>query len=147
MNNEKVEIPHQTNQTNHSPNNKSQFNWVTERSNCSLPKVFHTLLQQVEEDVKTRNGLRPENSPYEFSIEENGTDFSVVLSAGGVRNSVVFALREHSILVRGGEGNQLFEITLDFTPHGECKLVVNNEPRDFWQVRRMALEGLMFHSN
>ena len=144
MDNEKIAIPHQTDP---SANNKPKFNWVTERSNCSLPKVFHTLLLQVEDDVKSRNVLRPENSPYEFSIEENGADFSVVLSAGDARDSVVFALREHAILVRRGEGAQLFEITLDFTPQGECKLVVNNQPYEFWQVRCLALEGLMFHTN
>jgi hypothetical protein len=147
VDNEKIEIPHQTSRTNHSDNNKSPFNWVTERSHCSLPNVFHTLLQQVEDDVKTRNALRPEDSPYQFSLEENGADFSVVLTAGDVRDSVVFALREHAILVRSGADKQLFEITLDFTSEGECKLVVNDQQRDFWQVRRMALEGLMFHSN
>ena len=41
-----------------------KFNWVTERSACSLPKVFNTLRSQVEEDVKTRNAQRPKNSPY-----------------------------------------------------------------------------------
>jgi hypothetical protein len=60
----KVEIPHQTNQTE---KDKSKFDWVLERSSCSLPKVFQTLRSQVEEDVKTRNGLRLANSPYQFS--------------------------------------------------------------------------------
>ena len=35
----------------------AKFDWVTERSSCSLPKVFKTLRLQVEEDVKTRNAL------------------------------------------------------------------------------------------
>jgi len=140
----KVEIPHQTNQ---AEKDKSQFNWVTERSSCSLPKVFQTLRSQVEDDVKTRNSLRPTNSPYEFSVEVNGTDFSVVLVAGDLRSSVIFTLAEHGILVRGGEGNQMFEVTLNFTPDGHCKLIVNEQQRDFWQVRRMALEELLFHGN
>jgi hypothetical protein len=123
---------------------RGSFDWVTERSSCSLPRVFHTLLLQAEADVKTRNNLRPPNSPYEFSIEENGSDFKVVLTAGEVRDSVTFALAEHAILVRGGEGNLLFEVGSSLTPEGECHLVVNNQPLDFWQVRRMALEGLFF---
>lgn len=141
MDNEKIEIPHQTNQP---ASNKSKFNWVTERSNCSLPKVFQTLRAQVEDDVKTRNDLRPANSPYEFSVEVNGTDFSVVLVAGDVRSSVVFALSEHGIFVRSGEGNPMFEIALNFTAEGGCKLVVDGQPCEFWQVRRMALEELLF---
>jgi hypothetical protein len=140
----KVEIPHQTNQ---AEKDKSKFNWVTERSSCSLPKVFQTLRSQVEEDVKTRNALRPANSPYHFSVETNGNDFSVVLVARDLRNSVIFTLADHGILVRGGEGNQMFEVTLTFTPEGECKLIVNDQQRDFWQVRRMALEELLFHGN
>jgi hypothetical protein len=34
-----------------------------------------------EEDVKTRNALRPNNSPYEFSVTENGDEFTVLLEA------------------------------------------------------------------
>ena len=124
-----------------------EFDWVTERSSCSLPKVFHTLVLQVEEDVKTRNALRPQNSPYEFSMEENGSDFKVVLAAGELRSAVVFTLAEHGILVRGGEGNQMFEVTLNFSPDGHCHLVVNDQQLDSWQVRRMALEELFFHGH
>jgi hypothetical protein len=124
-----------------------KFDWVTERSSCSLPKVFHTLLLQVEEDVKTRNALRPQNSPYEFSIEENGSDFKVLLKASDLSNGVVFTLAEHGILVRGGEGNQMFEITLNFSLDGKCHLVVNDQQLGFWQVRRMALEELFFHGH
>jgi hypothetical protein len=140
----KVETPHQTNQPD---KDKSKFNWVTERSNCSLPKIFQTLRAQVEEDVKARNGLRPANAPYEFSVEVNGTDFSAVLVAGDVRSSVNFVLADHGILVRGGQGNQMFEVSLNFTPEGQCKLIVNDEPRELWQVRRLALEDLFFHAN
>ena len=42
----------------------SKFDWVTERSSCALPKVFKALRLQVDEDLKTRNALRPNNSPY-----------------------------------------------------------------------------------
>jgi hypothetical protein len=62
----------------------SKFDWVTERSSCALPKVFKALRLQIEEDVKTRNALRPNNSPYEFSLAENGDDFRVVLKAKDV---------------------------------------------------------------
>ena len=54
----------------------SKFDWVTKRSLCSLPNVFKALRLQVEDDVKIRNALRPNNSPYEFSVKVNGEDFS-----------------------------------------------------------------------
>ena len=125
----------------------SKFDWVTARSACSLPKVFKELMLQVEEDVKTRNALRPANSPYEFSVTEDGADFAVHLDAKDVRRSVTFSLAQHAISVRDGGGNKMFEVTLTFNDLGECKLNVNKEERDFWQVRRKALEELLFRGN
>ena len=124
--------------------NTPKFDWVTERSSCSLPKVFKTLRLQVEEDVKSRNALRPDNSPYEFSVAENVGDFTVLLKSKDLGQSVIFTLAEHSILVRDDKGNPLFTVTLTFTDEGKCRLNVNNQPRELWQVRRMALEELFF---
>jgi hypothetical protein len=124
-----------------------KFDWVKERSQCSLAKVFYTLRQQVEEDVKTRNSLRPENSPYEFSVTENIDEFRVILQAGDVRESVIFSLAGHAIAVRDGKDNPIIDVSATFGDEGKCKLYVNAEQRDFWQVRRMALEGLMFRDN
>jgi hypothetical protein len=118
--------------------------WVTKRFLCSLPNVFKDLLVQVEEDVKTRNALRPNNSPYEFSVTANVADFTVLLEADGVRKSVIFTVAEHALLVRDDKGKQMFEVTLSFNDQGECKLHVNQEERDLWQLRRMALEELLF---
>ena len=120
------------------------FDWVSRRSSCSLPKIFKDLRLQVDEDVKTRNALRPNNSPYEFSVTDDGSDFAVHLKAKEVRTSVVFSLAEHAILVRDDKGNQMFEVTLIFNDQGECQLFVNAEVRELWQVRRLALEELMF---
>jgi hypothetical protein len=130
-------------------NGASKFDWVTERSSCSLPKVFTTLRVQVEADVKTRNGLRPGNSPYEFSVKEDNGEFAVLLTSQQLQQTVVFSLADHAILVRSGKDNNdksnpMFEVTAAFSDSGECRLKVNGEERDFWQVRRMALEELMF---
>jgi len=126
---------------------KSKFNWVSERSSCSVPKVFQTLRLQVEEDVKTRNALRPKNSPYEFSVEEARSDFSVIFVSKDVRKSVTFSLAEHGILVRGDKGEQMFEVRLTFTDDGQCQLIVNEKHLESWQVRRMALEELLFQGH
>ena len=122
----------------------AKFDWVTARSSCSLPKVFKELRLQVEEDVKTRNALRPDNSPYEFTVAENGADFSVILEAKDAHRSVTFSLAERAISVRDNKGNQMFEVTLNFSDKGECILNVSKDERDLWQVRRMALEELLF---
>jgi hypothetical protein len=123
---------------------ESKFDWVTERSACSLPKIFTALRVQVEADVKTRNALRPGNSPYEFSVKEDNGEFAVLLKAQQLQQSVIFSLADRAILVRDDKSNPMFEITAAFSDRGECRLKVNGEERDSWQVRRMALEDLMF---
>ena len=122
----------------------AKFDWVTGRSACTLAKVFTALRLQVEEDVKTRNDLRPDNSPYKFSVAENVGSFSVFLEGKDLHMSVVFNLTEHAILVHDENGNSMFEVTLTFTDAGQCKLRANGEERESWQVRRMALEELLF---
>lgn len=126
-------------------NDNSKFDWVKERSSCTLPKVFKELRLQVEQDVNARNSMRPSHAPYEFSIKEDVGEFTVSLEAAGVQDSVVFRLSEHAISVSDGEGQNIFSITLTFDDEGKCRLNVNDQPREFWQVRRMALEGLLFH--
>ena len=99
---------------------------------------------QVEADVKTRNGLRPGNSPYEFSVKEDNVEFAVLLKAQQLQQAVVFSLADRAILVRHDKGNPMFEVTAAFSDRDEGMLKVNGDERDFWQVRRMALEELMF---
>jgi hypothetical protein len=123
-----------------------KFDWVTKRFLCSYPNIFKALRLDVEEDVKTRNALRPDHSPYEFSVTENGNEFTVVLEAKTLHQSVVFSLAEHAILVRDDKGKDMFEVTLMFNNEGECRLKVNEKERELWQVRRMALEDLLFRS-
>jgi hypothetical protein len=126
-------------------NGKPKFDWVTRRSSCSLAKVFAALRQQVEEDVKTRNGLRPNYAPYEFSLTDDTADFTVHLKAREIQRSVTFSLGDHAILVRDDDKKgDMFQVTVTFNEHGACTLLANEEEREFWQIRRMALEDLMF---
>jgi hypothetical protein len=125
---------------------ETKFDWVAARSACTLPKVFRQLMAEVEEDVKERNALRPDNSPYEFSIEEKGPQFSVILQAADFRRAITFCYEDHAITVVDASGNQMFEVTLLFTDDGKCRLKAKEENRELWQVRRMALEDLLFRT-
>lgn len=127
-----------------SPANHWQFDWVTERSSCSLPKVFNDLRLQVENDVKTRNSLRPKFSRYEFSMTEDTSKFSVLLQADELQKSVTFNLGDHLISVTDDQGKTVFEVSLSFDERGRCRSIVNAQECEFWQIRRMALEDLMF---
>jgi hypothetical protein len=48
--------------------------------------------------------------------------------------------------VRDSRGKEMFDVTLIFDDEGECKLKVQEKEREFCQVRRMALEELLFRS-
>jgi hypothetical protein len=137
-------ITERANANGNRENAPAGFNWITERFACSLPKVFSTLRSQLELDVHTRNSLRPNHSPYEFSIGEDSNAVTVRFQAEQLQKSVVFALADHAITVRDDQGNRMFEVTASFDDAGKCRLRVNGEEREFWQVRRMALEDLMF---
>jgi hypothetical protein len=125
---------------------KSRFDWVTERSNCTLPKIFNSLRIQVEQDVKTRNAMRPDLAPYEFVMEEDVNEFKVSLEARGRVKAVKFAIDDHLIVVLDQDNSQLFDITLIFTDDGKCRIKAKEEACELWQVRRMALEDLMFRT-
>jgi hypothetical protein len=127
--------------------NQPKFDWVSQRFACSLPAIFKTLRLQVEEDVRKRNDLRPKFAAYEFSVADNEEGFAVTLEAGSVRKVVSFRLAGHAISVRNDTGEPMFDVTLSFNNQGECQMNVNKERLDFWQVRRLALEDLLFHSN
>lgn len=125
---------------------KAKFDWVAQRNACSLPRVFKTLMAEVTADVHERNAQRPESAPYEFSVLENGNEFSVLLDAPDFHRSIAFCLEEHAIIVRDASGNQVFEVTLMFTDDGRCRMRAKEENRESWQVRRMALEDLLFRT-
>jgi hypothetical protein len=133
-----------TNGRNGNGKDQSKFDWVASRSACTLPKVFAALRQQVEEDVKTRNSQRPNYAVYEYSVADDIDTFTVYLKAKDVSRSVSFKLSEHAIAVQDDQASSKFQVRLHFTDAGECRLRVDDQEREYWQIRRMALEDLMF---
>ena len=125
---------------------KTEFDWVAERSACTLPKLFRQLREEIEGDVKERNAQRPDNALYEFLVEDKDSSFVVVLHAADYRRTVTFLFEDHAIIVLDPSGNQMFEVTLLFTDEGKCRLKAKEENREPWQVRRMALEDLLFRT-
>lgn len=120
------------------------FDWVKERASCSLGIVFEKLKLELEEDVKTRNALRPENAPYSFATLQNGDKFLVLLNSNQVRRAVKFVLGTTVISVLDNENEPMFEATLTLNDTGQCRAKIKGEEREFWQLRRSALEDLFF---
>ena len=56
----------------------SDFDWVSERNDCSVAVVFEALKSQIEDDIETRNSLRGEFKYYGFSAAVQGDSIVVI---------------------------------------------------------------------
>jgi hypothetical protein len=127
----------------------AEFDWVTERANCSLQKFFADLQMGSKTDVDIKNKLlRDASEPGKFVVTPNGDRFTVLREGNGHRSiglwSVEFSLGESGISVSSNDGMIQFTGALTLNNNGECRLRVKDEELEQWQVRRMALEELFF---
>lgn len=134
------------------PNRKpSDFNWVEARQQCSLQEVFEALRLGIRDDVETRNSNLPDNpDPHAqpmLKIVERGRTIRVYWHDiyGQYANLFVeFTLTAQNIVAKNHEGT-LFEATVGLNDDGDCRVKMFGKEYDFWQVRRKALEHLMFN--
>jgi len=127
--------------------NAAAFDWVTERSLCSLARVFERLGLEIQHDVDTRNAMRPAipQFGFEYAFELVGDEkaFSVHLHAYKVHKVVSFALADGRIEVQDANA-RTFHATVGLNDAGECVLYVDGQQRSSWHVRKMALDQLFF---
>jgi hypothetical protein len=121
------------------------FDWVTARSKCSTSAVFERLKLQINEDVEKRNALiGGPPSPYIFRVISNGPIVTVLLEGHRLRASVMFRLQNEFISVSDDNDNLLFHAAVTLNDEGRCVVKINDEDRELWQMRKMALEKLFF---
>src|SRR5271165_17744 len=117
------------------------LDWVRELSLCSISQVFKQLYLDVKEDVEAINGAKGLTAHNCFDAVENsaGSVFTVFQRNAGVEHEVTFRRGDGEIRVDRKNGPS-FTITLTLNNEGRCKLRVNDEELEQWQVRKMALE-------
>jgi hypothetical protein len=126
-----------------------KFNWVKARSECSIARVFTSLFQGIEDDIKEMNPLRKEvfsgypTSPFDVHVSESG-DYFVVYREDNIHNQVKFKRNDDHIIVKHSQGETTITLTLDDA--GKCKLRLDGRDQalEQWQVRRRFLEPLFF---
>lgn len=130
----------------------SDFDWVTARNECSIRKVFETLKLQVENDIKIRNESlqsdRQRRYGYSYGIAASAGGFTVFLEGVvGTRHTVIFSITQKgSIRVSNEEGDTAIEAAPTVCDDGKCRLKIDGKERELWQVRKLALEDLFFHT-
>lgn len=125
------------------------FDWVTARQECSIAVVFEKLRSQVKSDVETREAMRamPMDQHYAFKfVVSNEREFSALVMGHKIHRAVIFSLSmpSQSIKVRDEKDVLMFDATTTINDEGECRLKVKGQERELWQVRKMALESVLF---
>lgn len=119
-----------------------KFDWVEARAACTVAEVFEQLRMDVESDVEAANVARKLESgtKFIFKSSEAGNAFAAAAYWGRVQ----FVRHVDHIEIQDEVGNQKLTVTLTLSNTGRCKLKIEQEDMEQWQVRRMALEGLLF---
>jgi hypothetical protein len=126
------------------------LDWVDAREKCSPANMFAQLHLEVERDVETRNGQLPEDSPYRFVITNRiSNSFCVTREIPlqpHANSSVTITFDGQRISAKNNETRSLiFKATLSLGDDGMCRFKLENgELKESWQLRRMALEDLLF---
>lgn len=124
----------------------SEFNWVKARHDCCVGTVFEQLKAQVQDDVKTREELRPkteQHQHYAFKFSANGISFVAFIGGNNIHKSVTFRLDSKMIVITK-LGNTEIKATVGLNDEGRCTIMVGNMEYENWQVRKLVLDELFF---
>lgn len=119
------------------------FEWVKARAACSVEHMFTQLRLEIEQDVKTRNELRPENPYYGFKIASTKDSFAVLRMGNHISSNTAFFCRSDRIEVKRDE-QPLFTAKVRLNDDGECVFDIDGEEKHSWHLRNMALSSLFF---
>jgi hypothetical protein len=123
------------------------FNWVEARCECSPGQIFEKLKSQVQSDVAEREAslTQVQKARYRFSFIPGGNAFHVSVDGeGNIHSTVKFGITDTGVVVFNDQGKIMFGADVTISDKGECKLEVDGEEKELWQVRKMALEKLLF---
>ena len=127
-----------------------ELDWVNVRASCSLLSMFRSLEVAVITDVEAAQSL-PGGNPDRFKFQSHsGKSFSVTRMLDHsvpIGDAVVFSCEKDAIHVQWREYSSttpMFTATVTLDNDGNCKFRVGDQSLEQWQVRRMALEKLLF---
>ncbi len=125
-----------------------EFDWIAVRWDCSLTAVFEKLKAQVRMDVENIQRRRPEGAMNKIEFTNNGNHFIVVLSAQQrILDAASFTLKDNEILVSNKDDKELFRAVPSIDDEGDCILKIGEKECELWQVRKAALEKLLFRTS
>jgi hypothetical protein len=120
------------------------FDWVAARSACSIGSVFEQMQADIAADVQAANLQRETGANYGYKVFNEHALTSVYLEGNRVHGKRVFFKQGEAGISIENEKGLMFQATLILTDSGQCRFLVDGTEKEFWQVRRMALEDLFF---
>jgi hypothetical protein len=119
------------------------LNWVEVRIGCLIKNAFESLRAKVEEDVNSYNEKLNGQISQQVSYVFGMSSMFAVISRGREFIRVDFQLQGKTVEIRRDEKLTL-QVTPVFSDLGRCRWKLNDEELEQWQIRKLALEELLF---
>jgi hypothetical protein len=125
------------------------FNWVLERSKCSLSVEFAMLQKEADENVKCRNSLLGAQHRFGLECRPDGKRTFLVRrwDTTNIEDDVIaiFTIQRDGIVVDDGNRNHLFTLIVTLNDMGDCRFQIDGMGEfKRWQVLKRALEKVLF---
>jgi hypothetical protein len=123
------------------------LDWVKARTECSIERLFLLLIEVLRADVQSIQARSQGSTKYTLDVP---TDSSAAVikeeDMGGIRDrdGVVFRRTTSGIVARTAKNEVLFTAKPSLAINGDCRLEIDGQPLELWQVSRRALEPLFF---
>jgi len=120
-----------------------ELNWVKARAACSLETVFASLHDGMQKDLAEANSLQAVGTgKFRIIPMDDGRAFTV-RRGENIKPFVKVLLEDESIVVLTAQGKETtFKVGLN--DEGRCQLRSEGRGFEQWQVRKLALEDLLF---
>jgi hypothetical protein len=120
------------------------FDWITAREQCSVLHAFLKLRADVEQDVNNANKVFRE-SRRRFGFTPAPESFTIYEDRIPPRH-ISFTLNDTNTLISVSDENDKhkFDITVTLNKEKQCVFVIDGEELEGWQVRKRAIEPLLF---
>ena len=120
--------------------------WVRLQPACLIKGAFDSLRAGVEADIKSYNAMLNLQLSQEIKLSSELSTIFIVVRKTFSSAHVEFARRGSSVEIRQEEVENptFFSVTPIFSNFGRCRWKLNDDELEQWQVRKMALEKLLF---
>jgi hypothetical protein len=121
------------------------FDWVTARGKCTSAEMFATLSVLAKRDVERINSLNTgARLKWEY-VPQDGYFWVATQYGGNITAGVSFLSREGEIVVEDRNHKPLLTAKPILNNQGECRLLVDKDELQPWQLLDRVLGPLFFN--